>query len=393
MINKYYYNRPYKYAGCSRLTISNLKAIINALWEARIKWDRIGLQLNIRIDNLEEVRVAHGNDPSKCFEQMLIIWLKRDESPPTVSAMVEALQAECVGFGQLASQFARFHIREIQRSIVKNTAEEPVFTCPCGQCSLESYLKDRCPRSHQSFPYLDVDNLKKKQKERLILILSDDIKLVKKEFAEMLEKVCESLQLKEVKPKKLANRVLFFTPELLSEHHQKKLVKSKYIDDSFRILRKYMSFFNYELLKHIIDWPLCPKENHEHLKKYREILSKFCRKRVFQVPCNAYSDVKESDTEQKEFVVLITEDEMKSNLIYDTDVATIMEAKKEIAGLLKLDPIQLQLHTIDRGCLILVFSIPNYIALRLFPLDHIQTSALRDKGYAVITDIPGNRKQ
>lgn len=77
------------------------------------------------------------------------------------------------------------------------------------------------------------------------------------------------------------------------------------------------------------------------------------------------------------FAVLLTE--------YD-DQATLLDvnkAKYKIATILYLRAGTLHLEWIDRGSLILVFSVPNFVAERIFPLEHHQEHLLKSEGFTV----------
>ena len=366
--------------------------------------------------HLDAVKLHYRENPDECFQEVLKVWLKRDKPKPTLIALANALGSKTVGFGHLVSEVEQLHIQPyilvtdrndqcatnstneataqelIHSKLAKQSSKEEnskekgipkvVFTCTCGgQCSLKSYMIKGCPRTPSlPYPYLHYKTLLKdvKQKENLIQRLSNDVKEIQICFAELFEKVCESLKSK-VKPKDLAVRAISRMPNM-SKPDRKELMQSKKIKDCFEILRDYMSFFNYELLEHIINWKKCPKECKECWEKYHKRLSEFCKRKVFEVPPDAYSVMNVSSTEQTKFVVLSTRDMVES------DLESVWEARMRIANLLDIDVGDLHLHRIDQGSLILVFSTPNILAERLFPLDNELRDKLKAKGYTIITD-------
>jgi len=58
--------------------------------KAADKWKPIGIQLEI--NNLASIETKHRSDPQPCLLEMLEIWLKRVDPPPSWAAIVEALE-------------------------------------------------------------------------------------------------------------------------------------------------------------------------------------------------------------------------------------------------------------------------------------------------------------
>ena len=382
-----------------RLTSAHLATILNEIWSARNEWYNIGLGLGIYPADLEVVKEKNHGDPNSCFREILTNWLNRQEPVPTLSAIINALESKTVGLGHLASEVRKLSVNVSsgsQSSTINSNAEACIvhksknpsiesgtieFFCPCGNCSLKSYINNGCPlTTSMAFPYLNLTRLlsSQKEKENLIQRLSNDIDEIKCKFAELLDEVCDSLD-KQITTKQLARRVINRSIARISEDHEEKLRQSECIDDSFIILRKYMSFFNFGLLESIIEWNKCPKENQVHLEKYREKLNEFCLRKVFEVPQNVYSDMDVSITAQRKFVVLSTKD------MAETSLNDVLKMRIQLANILDCDVGDLHLHIVDQGCLLLVFSIPNTLAERLFPLDVDLVEKLKSQGFTVFT--------
>ena len=265
---------------------------------------------------------------------------------------------------------------------------DEVFQCPCGECSLESYLDKGCPISmSDSFPYLDISNLNEGDKEDLVHKLSADVSEIMKCFAELLDRTSVSLGRRRVSVQRLVMRALslgaYESPSIqkpLVKENEMELRCSQTIDEAFIILRPHMSFFNFELLEHIINCEeLCSADDRKRMTEYRSKFDKFCRRKVFEVSPTVFA---QTNTELKKckrkiFVVLVTEHEAEPNLVY------VNAAKQKIATLLNLKPSTLHLHRIDIGSLILVFSVPEFVAQELFPLNPSLTANLKAGGYFV----------
>ena len=87
-----------------QLTIKDLKTVKKAIWGARTKWMDIGLELDIIKTDLDAINAEHRGDIGICFREMLTLWLKQVDPPPTWSAMVAALQEPDIEFGDLAKE-------------------------------------------------------------------------------------------------------------------------------------------------------------------------------------------------------------------------------------------------------------------------------------------------
>ena len=84
--------------------MNDLKAIRTAIWDARSDWQDIGIELGLKVTDLEAIDETNRGNVDKCFSKMLTLWLKRANPPPTWSAMVEALKEPAVGFEDLAEE-------------------------------------------------------------------------------------------------------------------------------------------------------------------------------------------------------------------------------------------------------------------------------------------------
>ena len=90
------------------MSIDDLKDVLDALWDARSKWDRIGLQLNFREPDLAAIAERFRGDPNHCLMEMIILWLKQVSlPPPTWKSIINALKHRTVGEKELAQRVAQ----------------------------------------------------------------------------------------------------------------------------------------------------------------------------------------------------------------------------------------------------------------------------------------------
>ena len=88
------------------LTTGDMKKICNSIWDARMKWYNIGIQLEIDTSILDTIK--HDNDNvDSCLTAMLTGWLKQTTPSPTWQALVDALQSPMVGFRHLAESIEK----------------------------------------------------------------------------------------------------------------------------------------------------------------------------------------------------------------------------------------------------------------------------------------------
>ena len=91
------------------LEIKDLKRVREAIWKARTEWMDIGIEQNIIKTDLDAIKVAEGGNPKHCLTEMLTLWLKRVDPPPTWSALVIALKRPTTGFQQLAEEIEEIY--------------------------------------------------------------------------------------------------------------------------------------------------------------------------------------------------------------------------------------------------------------------------------------------
>ena len=81
----------------------NLKNVLRVLQnKVSNAWEDIGIQLDIEDGELNKIKSDNPSDSKACLREMLRIWLKRVNPPPTWSEMVEALKFQ--GNEDIASQ-------------------------------------------------------------------------------------------------------------------------------------------------------------------------------------------------------------------------------------------------------------------------------------------------
>ena len=85
------------------LGTSDLRMVYKAAWDARTKWYKIGLELDVDSDTLDSIEMEKSHIDDR-FISMLKTWLRTARPRPTLAALAEALRSPTVGYGHLAEQ-------------------------------------------------------------------------------------------------------------------------------------------------------------------------------------------------------------------------------------------------------------------------------------------------
>ena len=66
------------------------------------KWENIGVLLNVDDGRLSNIKVDNHGESRDCLREMLRIWLKKVDPPPSWNDIIEAL--ECLGEERLSQE-------------------------------------------------------------------------------------------------------------------------------------------------------------------------------------------------------------------------------------------------------------------------------------------------
>ena len=190
------------------------------------------------------------------------------------------------------------------------------------------------------------------------------------------------------------------------------LTKAQSVRDTFHALRPHMSFFNYEILKYLIERK-GSEDDKIALAVYLENFTEFCKRHVFEVPFITYSNGHqiEGHNKKQKLHIKITEhfkaafliksttedlpstsDESQAKNICSSKLEINLEDAKSIqrkfASILDLNPSSLFLDTISEGSIIVTFLLPTCVSLG--GLDHNPEIALLcTNGILILCGPPG----
>ena len=289
------------------------------------------------------------------------------------------------------------------RSCSPATEVEPLspgFKCPyCGLCSIDKFFSSLgCPKTNKDnpkFPYLDMTQLEHDEpgrKEYLEDRLAYDTYQMVVQFDRLTLSTRKSIKNQGVLTRDLASSLLSFrafassvnqTP--LLQEHQSVILSTDSIAQIFLILREHISFFNYEIIKLVIE-DLGTDEDRTKLKEYEAAFSEFCQRNVFEIPPHIYGQALTHGTEHNIIVFK-----------YTPTVASTLQAVRwtrfEISKILGIEPYSLQLCSVEKGCLELHFLIPSFMTEHVLASSEICFKALQDINVQLVTPSPSPLKQ
>ena len=262
--------------------------------------------------------------------------------------------------------------------------DEPTFECP--KYTLEQLCLEglgECPeRSNQVskdkslFPYLDVTGLDEAAQIDLEDKLVYETQEIKLAFANFILNVVRSLEYLQIPLEKIKLSVFSleaFTDDIgvkvLDEKDRQEIKAAKNLSEVFTVLLKYISFFNYHIIKHII-YQHGATRDHTWLEEYLEKFREFCKRSIFELPQDAFSS--KSRKTARIFAFKCTEGV--------SNMQSVEKVTGDIARIFHLRASALQLCSIKKGCVELQFLISASVADHISTVSSSQHSALSEKG-------------
>ena len=267
-------------------------------------------------------------------------------------------------------------------------SEKPPFGCGCGKCTFFTFISIGCPKPRPSataFPYLDLSRLTPEQQQILKGKLQYETRHITIQFQYLVSGTLKSL-------KEQCVTVDDFIPHLMVlgtyspvfkdaqvpvfRQQFKDLEKAKSISEIFWILKDYLSFFNYQIIEHIIT-VLGSKEDKSRLQNYKTDFQQYAKRRVYECPpqFGPLSEAGHADI----FVKVDSEYEIYT-------VAEIEEFRQRLSYILGVSSEGvLHLCLVEKGCFQLTFQIPSFVKEGIFPLSREQERALAAEGVIRLT--------
>ena len=144
----------------------------------------------------------------------------------------------------------------------------------------------------------------------------------------------------------------------------------------FLVLKDYFSFFNYDIIEHIIT-VLGTEEDKANLQSYKNRFDQYAKRRIYE--CGPHFGPV-SDTDHADVFV-------KVDSLYDN--YTVEEIKgfcNKLSDVLQISSQGvLRLCRVEKGCFQLTFQVPSFVQQKIFPLSRGQEETLEAEGVIKLT--------
>ena len=222
-----------------------------------------------------------------------------------------------------------------------------------------------------------------KQQEDFMERLTFESQRIMMQFQELVSATMESLIRQNVSLDRLVAHIMtlgafdpvYIKPQLpLFHDRHNELKAADTIPKIFLILKDYFSFFNYDIIEHIIN-VLGRGEDKANLQKYKNQFDHYVRRRIFQ--CGPHL---ESETDHPNIYV-------KLDSRYDNYTgAEIKRFCRKLSETLHVSSKGIMhLCQVDEGCIQLTFQVPSFVQEKVFPLSKEQEKALAAMGVMELT--------
>ena len=306
-----------------------------AVWEARTDWMNIGIELNLMKTDLDAIK-ADYSDSKSCFTEMLTLWLKQVDPPPTWSSLVTALKKPTTGHEKVAEQI------DIVVTDLKNVSTEAANL-------LFPHIKKVAPNKHA-----------REELEQKLRMESRDIM---REFHILRHKFFDSIEEQNIAVHKLVE----YLEDELSDCLPKRDVDSEpmTLKEVKQLIKQNSSFYDYQLIKYMIKLTGTDKDK-DQLKLYEEAFSAYAKRRIYECP-SKFCTSGDADSELH----------VKLDSMYDGH--TLEELKNlqyRLCSILHISVYVCRLESNKEGCILLTLLIPCHLQEVVFPLSDEQKKVL-----------------
>eukprot|EP00731_Ephydatia_muelleri_P028799 Em0020g443a len=312
-------------------------------------------------------------------DKVLLKWKEQQETGATYRKLTDT-------FRELKNEDTA---NRVEQFVVAGNAKSDNFdmlqnNCGCGKCDFETIISNGCPKQlRKPFLYLNTSSLTEKQEGILLLQLKKDADAISDQWDTIVHQFNSWMD--ENIPLKMYKEILLTVPGVTTAKKEVPLLNNRKQDivaakdhlGCFAILSDYCSWFNYSILEAVVSrakkrTQKDPSEFLSSLRSYVDQLHIYCRRSIFECP-------KPSDTlstKSSTFLVLKVNEDHLSDDGNTVTAEKIKLFKIELMKPFEIEDYTLNLHTVDKGCVRLKYSIPLCIYNELFPLNEDQCRSL-----------------
>ena len=309
-------------------------------------------------------------------------------SPVTFKLIVSQLTLYiCVSIGSegqtAKSEIPQFGTVELLVKRTETTSNQQGCNCGCIPLKCKCYShKLVSPTKFLAVNIKDIESLDKKQKEDLNMKLGMETKDLIFAFHELLTSFCDSLEKQQIPIKRLRTYLMAIeavvdTEDQSASQKSSQLVNSaKDTDDVIGVIRKYSSFFDFKLVEYMINCSGTENDKKRfHLYEHRFLT--YLSHRICE--CSKLSVQSPHGDDYVELMI-------KLDSRYESkQLSSIKELEVRLSQTLIVNTCLLNLCSIERGCIKLIFQIPFFVQEMVFPLSTVQENSLTEMGIIQLT--------
>lgn len=258
------------------------------------------------------------------------------------------------------------------------------FSCPyCNLCSMEEFFKTGCSKASLgtaasktvtlSFPFLDTKNLTRKEELLLYEKLCADFSRIRNAFYQL----CVHLSRSEALATKIDDvKSLLIICSGVNAKDRDRLVNAATVRDVItNLCLKQASFYNYEIIERIVR-EFGSKDDSMKLDQYLNEFHQYCRHSVFEVPVSVLHPGANENGSMQFALKYLEEGQFDLNQVKSICI--------RVAGILRINPWDLYLLNIEKGCILLHMMVSEVVARKVIPISFTKQEELKEEGLRVV---------
>ena len=351
-----------------------LRVLVNELVDVRRKWYDIGIQLNIPDEILDDINSACKDNYSLALRRLMQYWLRQIEPRATWADLVEALRARAVNEQDLAKNLEE---RFVPRTSTRNPSDSPDgavsstsqalsvvrYTPRPAQaarklliCLLQYFLAYVTSLSPvNNVVLMELDEVSDPEVQREIQHLHESFENLRMDVYSYLEK--EKPNLKEF-------RVFVSSPAPSWKTKRPQRVTDVDLDrimnpdtefyQMFCIISQYTNWYNYELLKKIIN-----RYGNPDLKRKMEEYCKEITDFEGHTSAEVLKNIRFCEPQPDSVSIIAMLPDHHCNQFTMSDIRKLKHAKADEAGIDRAAP---RLHMVHKSSVKIIFLVPIALA-------------------------------
>ena len=361
------------------LTTENFRDVINAVWQARLKWYWIGIQLGLQLVQLQVIEHDNPRSTDDCMKAMIQAWLKQEGA--TWKELISALKHETVEYHDVASSITAKYIGKEFTAKIESISNSSASSSPVAIMSRKKdsendpLYSDSAYSTDSSFENLDTSNLTDVESSNLKARLRQDTRRIVTDFSDLVIHMRKSFKQRNVNPQALVTTVKGIAMcERSTQSLQKKLkiqeITSIDMLVAYLLEEGYISFINYFLVEYMIKHH-GTEQDKRMLEEYKAKFEAYCKRSVFEVPQDVFGCV---PSDGKKLVFKVDDDSIlldsasyspnegvATSKNFEPSLGDAQFIQEKVSEALDLKVGSLLLVGASRGCVELTFSAPKIV--------------------------------